>query len=347
MTLKKTLTLAAVLLSSAAAAQADDKITLNVIGFSGLFADNYEKFIIEPFEAANPDIDVVYQPSKNSAETLALLTRQARNPTIDVAMIDVSVAIRADEAGLFEKLDPAIVTNLADMPDWARMNDDHILAMSQDNLAILYNTEHVKEPPTSWLDLQDPKWDGKIGAKLADTRGVILLPILAKIAGADYKENIDAGFDELKKIAPNVLTWDPAPNCYDAVQSGEVDISICWNGRAQFYHENNGGIVGVSNPVEGSIGQTNTVNLVKGIKNPEAAQKFINFAISAESQALFAEKAFYGPVNTAVTLSDDVAAKIYGSQAAQDAQMSLDWPWIATVYADWVQRINREVIAFN
>lgn len=68
---------------------------VSVVGFSGVFADNYQKFIIEPFEAKNPGIDVSYQPSKNSAETLSLLTLQKADPTVDVALIDVAVAIKA------------------------------------------------------------------------------------------------------------------------------------------------------------------------------------------------------------------------------------------------------------
>ncbi|WP_034658816.1 ABC transporter substrate-binding protein [Chelativorans sp. J32] len=334
------------LLSPAAMAQ-DTSVTgtVNVIGFSGVFAENYEKFIIEPFEAKYPGIDVTYRPSKNSAETLALLTLQRGNPEIDVALIDVSVAIKANQEGLFAQLDPAKVPNIADAPDWARLDGDRAVAFSQDNLAILYNTDNVKEPPTSWNDLTDPKYKGKIAAKLGDTRGVILLPILTKLKGGDYKESIDPGMEMLKEIAPNVSTWEPAPDCYAVVQSGEVDLSICWNGRAQYLHDTQGGKIAVALPKEGSIGQTNTIGLVEGSKNKEAAELFVNYALSAEAQATFAEKSFYGPVNTKVELPDEVASRIYGSKEAQAAQMSLDWNFVADQYSPWIQRINREVIA--
>ncbi|MEI4485119.1 ABC transporter substrate-binding protein [Frigidibacter sp. MR17.14] len=345
--MKTGLSLSLIALLAAGTAQAQDKTTLNVVGFSGVFAENYENFIIKPFEAAHPDIDVVYQPSKNSAETLALLTLQKSDPTVDVALIDVSVAIKANGEGLFAPLDAASVPNLAEQPDWARIDGDKSIAFSQDNLTILYNTEKVKEPPTSWADLADPKWKGKIAAKLADTRGVILIPILTKMAGGDYKQSIDPAIEAMNKFGPNVSTWEPAPDCYAVVQSGEVDLSICWNGRSQFLHDTQGGVIGVSAPKEGSIGQTNTINLVAGSKHADAAKAFINYALSAEAQGTFAEKSFYGPVNTKVTLAPEVATRIYGSKEAQDAQMSLDWPWIATVYSQWIQRINREVIAFN
>lgn len=336
------------LLSSGAEAQdASMKGTVNIVGFSGVFADNYQKFIIDAFKAKYPGIDVTYRQSKNSAETLALLTLQRADPQIDVALIDVAVAIKADKDGIFAKLDPAKVKSLADMPAWARLDDDRAIAFSQDNLAILYNTDSVKTPPTSWNDLTDPKYKGKIAAKLADTRGVILSPILTKLKGGDYKTSIDPAIEMLKEIAPNVSTWEPAPDCYAVVQSGEVDLSICWNGRAQYLHDAQGGKIGIALPKEGSIGQTNTIGLVEGSKNAEAAQAFIDYALSAEAQATFAEKSFYGPVNTKVSLPDAVAARIYGSKEAQAAQMSLDWNFVADKYSAWIQRINREVIAAN
>ncbi|MGU3575589.1 ABC transporter substrate-binding protein [Brucellaceae bacterium C25G] len=334
-------------LSGTVFAQESVKGTVNIVGFSGVFADNYQKFIIDAFKEKYPDIDVTYQQSKNSAETLALLTLQRDDPKVDVALIDVSVALKANKEGLFSQLDSEKVTNLADQPEWARLDGDKAVAFSQDNIAILYNTDNVKTPPTSWNDLTDPQYKGKIAAKLSDTRGVILLPILTKLKGGDYKDSVDLGIEFLNEIAPSVSTFEPAPDCYAVVQSGEVDLSICWNGRAQYLHDTQGGKISVALPKEGSIGQTNTIGLVEGSKNKEAAELFVNYALSPEAQATFAEKSFYGPVNTKVTLSEPVAARIYGSKEAQAAQSSLDWNFVADKYSQWIQRINREVIAAN
>ncbi|QZN97524.1 ABC transporter substrate-binding protein [Symbiopectobacterium purcellii] len=321
--------------------------TVNVVGFSGVFADNYQKLVIAPFEAQHPDIKINYQQSKNSAESLALLTLQRNDPHVDVALLDISVAIRANTQDLFAPLDNGEVKNLHAQPDWAVIGGQRSVAFSQDNLAILYNTDRVKQPPTSWNDLTDAKYKGRIAAPLADTRGVTLLPILTRLKGGDYKQDIEPGFTVLKAIAPNVATWDPAPDCYAVVQSGEVDLAICWNGRAQYLHDKQDGKIGIALPREGSIGQINTISLVKGSKQASAAQQFIDYALSAEAQRTFAEQSFYGPVNTQVTLSAPAAARIYGSKEAQQAQWALDWPWVAERYAPWIQRIRRDVIALH
>lgn len=338
---------AGMLATSVLPARAAETGTVNVVGFSGVFADNYKKLVIEPFKAKYPGITVNYQASKNSAESLALLTLQRGDPRVDVALIDVSVAIRANKQGLFAPLDADSVPNLKQTPEWARLDQDRSIAFSQDNLAILYNTDTVKQPPDSWNDLTDVKYKGKIAAPLADTRGVTLIPILARLKGGDYKQDIEPAMETLKQIAPNVSTWEPAPDCYAVIQSGEADLAICWNGRAQYLHDVQGGKIGIALPKEGSIGQINTISLVKGSKNTPAAQLFINYALGAEAQGAFAEQSFYAPVNSEVKLSDAVAARIYGSKAAQQKQMNLDWPWVSTKYSAWIQRIRREVIAAN
>ena len=114
----------AALMGTAFAQDASIKGTVNIVGFSGVFADNYQKFIIDPFKAKYPGIDVTYQQSKNSAETLALLTLQRADPKVDIALIDVAVAIKANKDGIFAKLDPAKITTLSEMPEWARIDGD-------------------------------------------------------------------------------------------------------------------------------------------------------------------------------------------------------------------------------
>lgn len=163
-----------------------------------------------------------------------MLTLQRAEPKVDVALIDVSVAIKANKEELFTKLDAAKVPNLAEQPEWARIDGDRSVAFSRDNLAILYNTDAVKEPPISWTDLADPKYKGKIAAKLSDTRGVILLPILTKLEGWRLQDLRRSGHRFPANRLRRAFRLSNRLSCYAVVQSGEVDLSICWNGRAQY-----------------------------------------------------------------------------------------------------------------
>ncbi|MEK8174017.1 hypothetical protein NKH77_48895 [Streptomyces sp. M19] len=38
-------------------------------------------------------------------------------------------------------------------------------------------------------------------------------------------------------------TWQPTPDVYTAVQSGEADVAVGWNARGQYYQDSSDGVV--------------------------------------------------------------------------------------------------------
>jgi len=343
-TIATAITAAAFLGAAPVAAQPQPQGSIVVMGFGGLFQDNYTAFVIEPFMKKHPGVKVEFRPIRNSGEGFALLQVQKARPTVNVAVMDIAIAIQGNKAGIFEPLDPAQVPNLADLPGWAKPAGNFGPALSQDYLSILYNTKQITTRVTSWKELQNPALKGKIGMDIADTRGVVLIPVLARMAGTDYKTNIDPAIEFLKGVAPSVQTWQTLPEPYTAVQSGQVALAVGWNGRGQFTADQTKDIVAVSIPSEGSVAQINTINLVANSANNAASQAFINYALSVEAQTAFAEKSYYGPTNSKVKLSPDVEKRIFGEGETKQRLMQLDWTWIAERYGPWVERIKREVI---
>ncbi|MFC5959538.1 ABC transporter substrate-binding protein [Streptomyces pratens] len=323
---------------------AGGKQTISFMGFYGTFQDSFTKTVIKPFEKANPDISVKYVPIQNSAEVLAKLRASKKNPAADVALMDSSVAPTANKEGLFAKLDTAKVPNLAELVEEARSKDGYGPGLTLDSLSILYNTEAVDKAPTSWNDLWDKAHRGRLAMPIADTRGVALIVALEKVLGEDYKKDIDPAIDRLKELAPSVETWQPSPDVYTAVQSGEADVAVGWNARGQFYADSSDGVVQPVLPEEGTVKQINTINLVAGSPRADAAQKFIDYAIGAEAQKAFDEDAYYAPVNRNTELKSEVAERTTASAEQQKRQIPVDWNWMTSQYTTWVDRIKREVI---
>jgi len=72
---------------------------------------------------------------------------------------------------------------------------------------IAYNSEYAKDPPKSWEDLLDPKWEGKIiFPDITTSHGMGMLVLLAKLNGGS-ETNIDPGFEKIKELKSNVLTF--------------------------------------------------------------------------------------------------------------------------------------------
>ncbi|MER7999852.1 ABC transporter substrate-binding protein [Streptomyces sp. NPDC095613] len=320
------------------------KQTVTFMGFYGTFQDTFTKTVIEPFEKANPDIEVTYVPIQNSSEVLAKLRASKSRPVADVALMDSSVAPTANKEKLFAQLDAEKVPNLDRLVDTARSKTGHGPALTFDSLSILYNSEKVKKAPTSWNDLWDARYKGKLAMPIADTRGVALIVALEKILGADYKQDIDPAIDKLKQLSPAVQTWQPSPDVYTAIQSGDADIAVGWNARGQYYKNTSDGVVQPVLPKEGTVTQVNTINLVNNSRHTAAAEKFIDYAIGAKAQKAFDDEAYYAPVNKDVTLSPDAKERTTASAEQQKNQIPVDWNWLTTRYTAWVDRIKQEVI---
>ncbi len=166
------------------------------------------------------------------------------------------------------------------------------VAVTFDNLVLLYNKDQVKTAPTSWNALWDKQYAGKVTIPaVPDIQGTTLTIITNKMAGGDdYKKSVEAGIKKLGELAPNVQTWDPKPDVYTPIANGQAALGIGWNARAQVYADTSGGKLGVVLPQEGSGFQINTINLVKNAPQSAAAKTFIDYALKPETQAAFTER---------------------------------------------------------
>ncbi len=328
---------------SASAAEPTGEIV--VMGYSGSFQDNYTKAVIAPFMQEHPGIRVIYDAQGSSAQMLGLLRAQKAHPQADVDIMDFSVARVANKEGLFSKLDPQAVPNLADIYDEAQMGGGMGPGLTFDNLVMLYNAAAVTPPPTGIPDLLNPAHKGRIVFSPApNVVGIALQLVVAKYLGEDYKGSTDPEIDLLKKIAANVQTWDAMPDGYTMIINGGADIGIGWNARAQAYSDKSGGKLRSVVMQSGSILDMDTINLVAGGRNTAAAQLFINYALGAAPQERFAQIMFYGPTNKKAKLPPEIMARTSSYPATLSKMIPVDWDYVARVQDQWTNRWRREVI---
>jgi len=326
---------------SASGGEEGSEVTL--LAYSGIFQDNYQRAVVEPFMRENPDVTVNYQPSDTSAQSLAQLRSQGGR-AYDVAIMDVSVAATGNDEGVFARLDPELVPNLDNLVPEAQTPDGFGPSVTFDNLSLIYNTEMVPQPPTSWNALWNPDFDNQVIVPAPpDIQGLALTVIVDEMEGANYKETIDPAIERLQKLAPLVQTWEPKPDQYTIVTAGNAAVAVGWNARSQLYADQSDGRMAVALPEEGSVFQENTINLVEGSDSPEAAQRFIDYALSAEAQQAFSEAMFYAPVNEEVELPPEVLERTAASEGYKI--IPVDWNYMTGVQDEWLQRWRREVIA--
>jgi putative spermidine/putrescine transport system substrate-binding protein len=314
------------------------------MGFNGVFQTLFTEKVIDPFEAKYPNVKVKYLPIENSGQVLAAMKTQASNPDVDVALMDKSVAITANAEGLFGQLSPSVVTNLSSIEAAGQAADDYGPALTFDSLALLYNPTLVKTAPTSWNDLWNSAYKGKVVMPPADTRLLDLLVVLDHLAGQNYQTSMSPALSRLKTLASSVETWNPQPDVYTPIANGQGAIGVGWNARGQIYYNQTGGKLKPVLPAEGTVYQINTINLSAHSQNKVAAETFINYAISPQAQAAFDDVAYYSPTNIHTVLTANASSRVATSKANSSHIIPLDESWMAANDTALEQELEQQVI---
>ena len=317
--------------------------TLTLGAYSGIFEDNYKAAVVEPFMKANPGIKVVYYTMGNSAQTLGVLRSQKAAPQLDVVLFDVSVAKGATDDGLLDDIsDLPVMKELSPM---AFTKGVAGAAGTFDNLVLLYSPQRVKPAPTSWKVMWDAQYKDQIAITAAPDIVGIGFTLMANktFGGGDYRKSVETGLAKVAEMAPNVLSWSPAPDAYTFIIQGQASLGVGWNARGQIYSAQSEGRLAVAIPSEGSLFQINNMCLVKNAKNPDAARAFISYALGATAQKAFTERMFYAPVNTTAQISPEAMALTAATPERIATMLDVDWLEIAKmrdgISEQWRRRI--------
>ena len=340
--MNKKLALAAVLgLTTALPAMAQDK-TLTVGGYGGSFETLMKELIIPEFEKAH-DVSIAFVPG-NSTENLARLQAQRNSQELDVVILDDGPMYQADALGFCAPIEDTEAK--ADVYDIARLGENSI-GVGFVATGFTYNTEWFEregwEPPKSWLDLQDEKYEGILSIPpITNTYGLHTLVMAARLAGGG-EEDIDPGFEVMaNEIAPNVLVFEPSSGkMSELFQSEEIALSIWGSGRTKSLADT-GFPAAFAYPEEGAVALMIAACPVVDSDVPEEAQAFIDYLLDPEIQVRLADAMGTGPVNTTAELPQELAETLpYGDKI--NSLVAVDWDTINPARQDWTSRWAREV----
>ncbi|WP_157944708.1 ABC transporter substrate-binding protein [Mangrovicella endophytica] len=326
--------LAAIALSLAVtpAALAQTK-ELVVAAFGGAYTDAIKKNVAT-FEKEN-GVTVTFVPASGADGLAKAMARE-----VDVIHADMAWAYRGEAQGAFEKLDPAIVTNLSTLYPKARFSDYGVVT-NFGQYGIAYNPKEVSPAPTSWLDLWDPQYAGAVTTAGFDAANIELLVLMAKLNGGS-EDNIDPGFAKMAELGKQITVfYSQHPQLLDLFRNGEVVMARWLRGRVDWARKQ-GVELGFAVPKEGAIGLVSTVHVVKDRPNKELAMKFVNYLLSETSQKTYASDLGYTPARAGLDLTGiDVP---YGEDVVGSLLIA-DWKKIVPQMDAWKERWEKEVVA--
>lgn len=297
--------------------------------------------IVKTFEEEN-NVDIVFDIGNNS-DRLNKIRATKDNPVVDVALMTDCFSVMGNEEGLFEQIDAGKVPNIEKLYDYAVDPNGFGPAYSVVSYGLVYNTELVEEAPTSWADMWDPAYENKICVPdITSTAGPMLLVKAAEMNGGSA-EDIDAGFDKMKELKPNIFNfYTSVSDVITMFERGEIVMAPFMDIFVPIMHFSDLP-VDIAELEEGNFAGYNTVNIIKGSKNKEIAEKFVNFMLEAETQAQIATVLFEAPTNVEVEVSEEGAKYMsYGPEKIESLVM-FDWSYINNAKPQWIERWNKEI----
>lgn len=286
-----------------------------------------------------------HDTGSDNAARIAKARIGIRRSEYDLICLADSFFPRAEAEGILAGIDYSSrhLTNIKDIEE--RFVTPNYTSFLFNGLGLGYNPKMVKTPPTSWKDLWNPEYKGKIVLPAVNHSfglHVILLSALAE--GKEYKDTV-AGLEALKRLADLQPIWsvDSQANARSLFQE---EAAIGWIGRAEWVQVQNwGGTTKFVVPKEGGFLTSWGFAPVKNTRSMEEVEQYINITLDAKLQAETAKKLGFSPTNTRwKEFSDpETIAKVSMPPEEEKRFSTIDYAWLTTKRPELTEAWNRIV----
>jgi putative spermidine/putrescine transport system substrate-binding protein len=226
-------------------------------------------------------------------------TKSVKWDVVEITALNLSAAC---EEGLVERIDWSRYFDPKDFEDAGGLPPCGVPMLNASG-GLAYDADKIKVPPKTWADFWDvKKWPGKRGMLYRAEQTLEVALMADGVAPKDVMSvlsapgGVDRAFRKLDELKPHIHWWKSGSESMQLLGTGETVLTYAWNGRvaaANKADKRNFKIVFEAGFVNGN----NSFAVMKGSSNRDAAIKFIQFAVSPQPLAEFAQIIQYGPPN--------------------------------------------------
>ena len=277
--------------------------------------------------------------NKNSGQTLAQLVAEKARPVADMAYYGVTFGIQARKEGVTAPFKPAA---WAEIPDGLKDPDGHWFTIHSGTLGFMVNVDALKGRPVprSWADLLKPEYKGLIGYLDPASAFVGYVGAVAvNAARGGTLDNFTPAIEYFKALQKNEPIV-PKQTSYARVLSGEIAILLDYDFNAYRARHKDRANVDFVIPAEGTLVVPYVMSLVNRGPNAANARRALEFVLSDEGQAIWAN-AFLRPVRASAISREAQARFLPASEYAR--ARTVDYGRMADVQKGFADRYLREV----
>ncbi|CAN7229548.1 extracellular solute-binding protein [Bradyrhizobium sp. LjRoot220] len=273
-------------------------------------------------------------------ERKAKLLAERRLPrgTVDVTWLSDADAYEMNSQGVLETLDVSRIPSSAHIVEKFRL--PYLVPCIYGGVVILYNPAKIPTPPSSFADLWNPKYAGRVGIMDQIYFNYIYAASLANGGTmGDVSKAFPALLDLKKAVQPRL--YPSHQTLAAAFQSEEIWISANYSARAVQW-EKEGLPIRWSYPKEGAVFISFGAGITKRARNTEAAYQYLEAMLQPKPMGAISVATSYSVATNNAELNPE-ARKSMEFTTEQIAKLNfVDYPYAAKNDPKWVEWWNKE-----
>jgi spermidine/putrescine-binding protein len=197
------------------------------------YTDGYDPGYIQGFHDTYPNIDLETSPMGSNEEAVAKIVSGFQvdvvNSCVDEATLEMV------QKGLYMPLDTSRLENwndlfpaMKELPGVQVDGKVYMLPVDAGTAGIVYNADEITTPPTSWADLFDPAYSGRMSIEDIAVTGIMISALINNIPDPLHMtdDQLNTAKQYLIDHKSQIRTfWKGGANLKSLFKSGEIVIS--------------------------------------------------------------------------------------------------------------------------
>ena len=290
---------------------AETSVEVNAISDPVIVYSSRQEYLIKPlFDRFTEEtgIEVQYQTGEEGP-LIARLQAEGEATFADVLYtVDAGNLWSAADKGLLASVDSTLLNQ--NIPEHLREPQGRWFGLSVRARTIVYAKDRVDPGELStYSALTDPKWKGRLCLRTSkEVYNISLVATMIERLGEEATQNIIEGWVE--NLAAPVFSSDTL--VIEAIAAGQCDVGLVnsyYLGRKQVDDENYPvALYWANQETSGTHVNISGAGITRYAKNPEGAQRLLEWLSTEEPQIMFSELNLEIPANPSVPSAEQVAA---------------------------------------